>query len=91
MPDPATPRQRSLQASAASLASWANTRDPSERTAPARAAFMARFERQVDPDGVLPDAERARRADAAMRSHMASMALASSRARARRARNRDPG
>ena len=26
-------------------------RDPRETTAPARAAFLKRFERQVDPDG----------------------------------------
>lgn len=31
-------------------------------TAPARAAFQAKFEREVDPDGVLDPDERERRA-----------------------------
>ncbi len=45
------------------------TRDPRVATKPARDAFMARFERQVDPDGTLPDAERRRRAEAAMKAY----------------------
>lgn len=40
-------------------------RDARETTAPARAAFLARFEHMVDPDGVLPEPERQRRAMAA--------------------------
>jgi hypothetical protein len=40
------------------------THDPRETTKPARDAFMARFEREVDPDGRLPEAERRRRAEA---------------------------
>jgi hypothetical protein len=35
---------------------------------------MARFERQVDPDGTLPPAERDRRADMAMRAYMGQLA-----------------
>jgi hypothetical protein len=42
--------------------SWARTADPAARTAPARAAMLDRFDREVDPDGTLPAAERARRA-----------------------------
>ena len=38
--------------------SWANTADKPARTSAARRAFMARFEREVDPDGVLNPAER---------------------------------
>lgn len=53
-------------------------------TAPARDAFMMRFEDQVDPNRELPEAERQRRADAALKAHMASIALKSSRTRARR-------
>ena len=41
--------------------SWAHTPDRSARTAPARAALMAKFERQIDPDGTLSPDERARR------------------------------
>jgi len=57
-------------------------RDPRETTAPARAAFLSRFEREVDPDGVLPEAERLRRAESARKAHFARLALKSARARA---------
>ena len=40
------------------------THDPRETTKKARAAFDARFLREVDPDGVLPEEERRRRAAA---------------------------
>lgn len=46
-------------------------------------AFAARFERQVDPNGVLPPAERARRAEAARRAYFTELALRSSQARRR--------
>lgn len=36
-------------------------------------AFMARFEREVDPDGVLDPAERAKRADAAKRLYFSRL------------------
>lgn len=47
--------------------------DSHELTAPARAAFVARFERQVDPEGVLPAAERQRRAQHALKAHMIAL------------------
>jgi hypothetical protein len=47
------------------------THDPRETTAKARQAFLSRFEREVDPDGVLSLAERVRRAEAAKRAHFA--------------------
>jgi hypothetical protein len=53
-------------------------------TAAARKAFADRFEREVDPDGVLSPAERARRAESARKAHFTRLALASSRARAAR-------
>lgn len=55
--------------------SWARTADRSARTAPGRAAAMARFEKQVDPDGVLTSAERAVRAEHALKAHMQRLAL----------------
>ena len=58
-------------------------RDPRETTAKARAAFLARFERQVDPEGVLAPDERRRRAKYARRAHYARLALASARARSK--------
>ena len=60
-------------------------RDPRETTAPARAAFLERFEREVDPDRVLPEAERLRRAESARKAHFARLALLSARARAKKA------
>jgi hypothetical protein len=53
-------------------------------TANARRAFLDRFEREVDPDGALPVAERLRRAEHAKRAHMLRLALRSARARRRR-------
>ncbi len=57
--------------------------DPRETTRAARSAFLAKFEAQVDPEGLLPETERQRRAEHARRAHFARLALASSRARAR--------
>ena len=60
------------------------THDSRAITAAARDAFLARFERQVDPEGVLSEAERLRRARHARKAHMARLALRS--AEVRRAR-----
>ena len=86
MPTKLTPEQRSLRARIASHESWARTPDASARTAPGRKAFLDRFERQVDPNGELSPAERARRAEHARKAYFARLALKS--ARARRARSR---
>lgn len=77
--------ERRLRAQIAAYTSWANTADPTKRTEPARRAALARFERQVDPDGVLPVEERQRRAAAAKSAYFASLALASAKARRRNA------
>lgn len=77
----AEPTHRRLQATVAAHRSWANTSDPTARTAPARKAFLDRFEREVDPSGELPSAERARRADHARTAYFTSLALKSARAR----------
>jgi hypothetical protein len=58
--------------------------DSKEITRAARTAFLAKWAREVDPDSVLPEAERDRRAEAALKAHMARLALKS--AQARRAR-----
>jgi hypothetical protein len=58
--------------------------DSREVTANARQAFVERFEREVDPDGVLPAGERQRRAEHAMRAHMTRLALRSAQARSTR-------
>ena len=58
-------------------------RDPVETTQAARTAFLRKFESLVDPDCVLPEVERLRRAEAARRAHMARLALASVKARSK--------
>jgi hypothetical protein len=68
----------------AAHASWAATPDRSARTAPARAALLARFEQQVDPEQQLTPFERQRRAEHARKAHFASLARKS--AQVRRAR-----
>jgi len=81
VPQRLTRAERKLRASLASHESWARTSDPSKRTAPAREAFLARFEREVDPEGILTDVERARRAEHARKAHFARLALKSAQAR----------
>jgi len=81
-----TAAQRSLRSKLAAHTKWALTADPAAATAPARAAFLNRFEQQVDPDGTLPPEERARRAEHLRKAHFTRMALASARARRRRKR-----
>ena len=76
-----SPAERSLRARIAVETSWANTSDPTARTAPGRQAFLSRFEREVDPDGTLPELERKRRAEHARRAYFHRLALASAKAR----------
>jgi hypothetical protein len=63
--------------------SWSRTADRNARTRPAREAFLRRFEREVDPDTVLPPAERRLRAQHALRAHMLGLAKRSAAARVR--------
>lgn len=65
--------------------SWARTTDRAARTAPARQAALDRFEREVDPDGTLDPADRARRADHARKAYFLRLALKSATARRARA------
>lgn len=62
----------------------ATASDRRDMTAAARRAFEDRWERQVDPDGVLTPDERARRAEHAKKAHFQRMALKSAQARRRR-------
>ena len=77
--------QRKLRARIAGNASWANTTDRRARTRPASEAFLARFERQVDPDGLLPEKERLERAESAKRAYFASLSYKASKANAAKA------
>jgi hypothetical protein len=80
---PMNPSERALRARLAAHAMHGRN-DARDTTAKARAAFLARFEHQADPDGVLPAAERQRRAQQLRNAYFARLALAS--AKARRAR-----
>ena len=76
---------RVMAALVAAHESWARTPDRAARTAPARAALLARFERDVDPDGILSPDERASRADHKRRAYFGRLALTSVKARRARA------
>lgn len=81
-----TPNERTMRARLAAHLLHASV-DSREHTGPARRAFMARFEDQVDPDRVLSPAERARRAEHAKKAYFTRLALKSAQVR-RQKRNR---
>jgi hypothetical protein len=81
--EPLSPTERVLRARVAAHAKHAK-HDSRVAMDKARAAFLARFERHADPHGLLPAAERQRRAEQLRSAHFARLALAS--AKARRAR-----
>ncbi len=72
---------RSLSGSIAAHERWSRCDDRHAATAPARRAFDERFDRQVDPDGTLPPAERALRAEHAKKAHFLRLALKSAQSR----------
>jgi hypothetical protein len=75
------PTVKDINKQIAAYISWSRTSDRSARTRPARQAFLNRFEREVDPDGLLPLAERHRRAQHALRAYMLRLAKRSVAAR----------
>lgn len=75
---------RVLQARIAAHASWAQTKDRAARTANARKALLDKFERAVDPDGLLTPDERAFRAEHARKEHYLRLSRKSVQARRRR-------
>ncbi len=87
MTDPSSERsKRVLQARMAAHALHARVSDSAAHTAPAREVFLSRFEREVDPEGVLEPQERARRAEHAKRAYFLRLAAASSKARSKKHR-----
>jgi hypothetical protein len=76
--------ERRLQRQAAAHASWANTPNRAARLAPAHAARDARFDKLVDPDGVMNPADRAKAAASARKAFYTEMARKSAAARRRR-------
>jgi hypothetical protein len=86
-----TPAERTLRARAAAY-HLHSLYDSRELTASARAAFQDRFVRQVDPEGVLPESERQRRAECARKAYYTALAARSAKARRqRRARRSEEG
>lgn len=73
-----TPEQRSLRAR---IGAYALHAQGGTSTRAGTAAFLSRFELEVDPNGALAPDERARRAGLARKAYFAKLALASSRAR----------
>ena len=80
-----TPSQRALRGriGAYSLHAQGGT-----NTGPARSAFLARFEREVDPDGSLTESERQKRAECARRAYFARLGLKSAKKRQRKRKPR---
>jgi hypothetical protein len=66
------------------LTAWAMN-GPDVMVGPANAGFRRKFERQVDPAGVLPEAERAVRVERARRAYMLQRAAKSAAARKKKA------
>ena len=79
----ATPAECRLRAQIHAHKSWASTENRSARTLPARLALLDKFEKEVDPDGKLLPAERAKRAENARKAFYATLALKSAQARRR--------
>ena len=75
-----SPAERTLRARLAAHTMHARN-DPQAITANARAAFLAKFEREADPQGVLSPEERQRRAEHLRNAHFARLAFASAKAR----------
>jgi hypothetical protein len=82
-----TPQQRRRRARIAAHASWAKTSDRTARTSAGTKAFLDRFERQVDPEGVLPDDVRAAMAAHARKAYMLQLAERSAAVRRRKAQS----
>jgi hypothetical protein len=79
-----SPAQRSMRARLGARSLWAHCPDRSAQTQSAREAFIRRFEREVDPEGILPTDERTRRAEHARQAYFVALSLKSARVRAAR-------
>lgn len=76
-----TPEQRSMRARIAAHALHAQGKT---NVKAAHAALWERFEKEADPEGVLPPAERAKRAEHLRKLYYTKLAYKASRARAAR-------
>lgn len=81
-----TPDERSLRGR---IGAFALHSKGGTNTGPARVKFLSRFEKEVDPNRVLSNAERVRRAESARKAYFTRLALKSVQAR-RKKRNSSP-
>jgi hypothetical protein len=79
---PLSPEQKSQRSRIGAYVQRSRTPDKAAHTEPARRAFLAKFEAEVDPDGTLDPVERAQRAEYARKAYFARLAFASAKARA---------
>lgn len=79
-----SPAERALRARVAAHVRWAHEPDRRAATEAARAGLQARFEQQVDPDGVLDPVELAKRAESARKAYYARLSQLSAKARRER-------
>lgn len=82
------PTRRKQIASLAAHTSWARTPHREERMAPANRAREARWEQQVDPDGVMTPADRAKAAASARKAFYQRLAMKGVAARRAKAASR---
>ena len=89
--NPLTPAQRSARARIAAHTRWANEPDRLAATAPGRNAAFQKLLDEVDPEHILTEDERLKRAHNAQKAHLERVRLAASRARvaASRAKHHD--
>lgn len=73
---PMTPAQRRDRSRLAAATRWAKPDSRQRQSEAARAAWYRKFEEQVDPEGTLAPAERAKLAKSAATAYMARLRLA---------------
>ena len=78
------PSEKSLHGRMAANTRWAKATDRTTTAKSGMAGLMARFEREVDPEGVLAPELRRERAVQLRRAHMQKLALRSAIARRQR-------
>jgi hypothetical protein len=83
------PEERTIAARIAANARWARE-DPTVNAERGQRGLLARFEKEVDPNGVLDPAVRAKRAEHARRAHMLRLSLMARKTRTRKAADHGP-
>lgn len=79
-----TPEQRALRARIASHASWKQTTNRKARTKPGFQGLRARIAAEVDPQGLMSEADRAKAVENAVSEHFSRLALKAAAAKRNR-------